>query len=197
MLNQIMFANVLAPYVAWGVGNDLELSLPYSMLATLLAAFVERPFARRAGIENCTLLYIMRANIVSWMIGLVLAFASLFSGIELLFMLTYLLAVPLSVMIEGKYLASVQHVYHARLKWTPIILGNMLSGTVLIAVQFSGMKLGDQLQRSGSPLVQYLREHASMSSFVLLLGCVAIFLLVLLVPVKRPSQSDFSTDSSE
>jgi hypothetical protein len=195
LIETFILANVLAPYVAWGVGDDLVLSLPYSMLATLLAAVIERPFARFAGIEYRTLLYIMRANILSWMIGLLLAYGSLFGRIEFLLVLTFLLAVPLSITIEGKYLASVQSAYHARLKWMPIIVGNILSGMFLVCIQYAGMELADRLQRSGSLFVQFLREHSTLSSAVLLIGCAAIFLSILLAPVKRPQLADFSTDS--
>ncbi len=81
----LIIANVLAPYVAWGVGDDVGLSIPFSMLATTLAALVERPFYKAAGIRTLSFRYTMQANILSWFVGLTIAFLSLISRIEAIF----------------------------------------------------------------------------------------------------------------
>jgi len=88
------------PYIAWGAGEDSQISLPYSMLATLLAAFIERPFIRAAGFRHNALLFSIRANIWSWLIGTMLAYAFLLIGpFHEGFFALHVLAVPFSIAV--------------------------------------------------------------------------------------------------
>ncbi len=183
MLQSPLIANVLAPYVAWGVGNDMALSLPYSMLATLLAAFIERPFAKAAGFERRALVYSIRANILSWMIGVLLVYIIAFRAYWFFFAM-YSLAIPFSIFIEGGYLALVKRRSQSRLVWKPILIGNILSGFILMAILVTGLETGDALRRKGSSLVLFLSENKELMNTTVLYLCATLFLLILLVPVR-------------
>lgn len=169
----LILANVLAPYVAWGVGDDAGLSLPFSMLATTLAATVERPFYKAAGIGTSSFRFSMQANILSWFIGLIIAYASLMSRLEAIFFLMYFLAIPFSIAIEGGYLSSISK--HTKLKWTPIIAGNVVSGLLLFAILFIGFESGDRMQRSGSSLALFLTQYREIIYWSVAVGCVLLF----------------------
>ncbi len=50
----------------------------------------------------------------------------------------YFLAIPLSIAIEGGYLSAISKQNHqTKMKWTPIIAGNFISGLLLIAIVFA------------------------------------------------------------
>ncbi len=171
-----ILANVLAPYVAWGVGDDGGLSLPFSMLATTLAAMIERPFYKAAGITSSSLRYSMQANILSWFVGLAIAYVSLMSRLEAIFFLMYFLAIPFSIMIEGWYLSLIsKKTNRANLQWAPIVAGNVVSGLLLFAIIFVGFESGDRMQRSGSSLVLFLTQNREIMHWCVGIGCVVLF----------------------
>jgi hypothetical protein len=176
MTPTLILANVLAPYVAWGVGDDAGLSLPFSMLATTLAALVERPFYKAAGIGRSSLRYSMQANILSWFVGLTIAYVSLMSRLEAIFFLMYFLAIPFSIVIEGGYLSAVSKTTNQpKLKWAPIMVGNIVSGLLLFAIIFVGFESGDRMQRTGSSLVLFLKQNREIIHWSVAVGCVLLF----------------------
>ena len=181
----ILLANVMAPYVAWGVGNDGEISVPFSMLATLLAAFLERPFTSAAGFNRNALLYSVRANILSWFLGLLLAYASLsLDRRGSLFFALVFLAIPFSIAIEGGYLSIVKKLDHSRVAWKPVVLGNIFSGLVLLSVTVVGFEWGDRLQLAGAPIINTLRDYRLQFSSVIMYFCIAVFLGAVFVPAR-------------
>lgn len=175
MTPPLIFANVMAPYVAWGVGDDAGLSLPFSMLATTFAAMVERPFYRSAGI-HLSFRYSMQANVLSWFVGLLLAYGSMIMGLQAFFYLMCFLAVPFSILIEGRYLSSIAHkTNRTKLKWGPVIAGNVLSGILLFGITVFGFEYGDRMQRAGSSLIWMLRQNKPMIHWGVAIGCVLLF----------------------
>jgi hypothetical protein len=189
----MVLANVMAPYVAWGVGDDMALSLPWSMLATLLAGVIERPFVRWAGCGRKTLLFALRANILSWAVGAGIVYFSLFASnfrsAEILYVMI-ILAIPFSVAIEGTYLAPESKMCGSRLRWLPIVLGNIISGSILAGIASFGLRAGDKLQTARSPLVSFLQDHTGYLYGTVLCACIVCFLAILLVPARpcKPRQ---------
>lgn len=188
-MNPILLANVMAPYVAWGIGNDTEIILPFSMLATLLAAVIERPFTTAAGFQTHAFLHSARANILSWFLGLVLAYTSLFVDRKgTLFAAMIYLSIPFSIAIEGAYLSIVRKVQGGRLAWKPIAIGNLLSGIVLVAVSTIGHEWGNHLQITRAPVIRLLRQHRAITSTTILCACIATFLLIMFVPTRSSNE---------
>lgn len=171
-----MVANIMAAYVAWGVGDDLSMSLPFSMVATLLAACIERPFATAAGIKTQTFRRIFQANILSWFVGVAIVFAGMFSGYVSVFILMAVLAVPFSIAVEGTYLSKIAHQSGTKLRWPPIIYGNIISGVILYALVFFGLELAEGLRQSGSPITPFLEQRRIYIYATTLIVCSGLFL---------------------
>jgi hypothetical protein len=185
MAHPVLLANVLAPYVAWGVGNDIQLSLPYSMLATLMVGVMERPFVTWAGFDRRAMLLSLRANILSWLFGATLVY---FSIVVLndrrgsIFLVMYAIAVPFSIAVEGGYLARMRRRARVKMNWWPIIAGNCMSGIILILVTGFGLENGDRMQVTRAPLVLWLEDHKALLYRSVLGVCAAGFLVILAVP---------------
>ncbi len=149
----VLLANVLAPYVAWGVGDDCEISLPFSMLTTLYAAFIEWPFTTHAGFDRLALLSSIRANILSWFLGLIAAGTLLTVANGSLFFVVVFFAIPLSIVVEGGCFSRIKRLNDSKFHWTPIVIGNIVSGVVLLVIKIVGFEWGFQLQMKGASSV--------------------------------------------
>ena len=191
MLPTLLLANVLAPYVAWGVGNDAGLSLAFSMLATTFAAVVERPFYKAAGIGRNSFRHSMQANVLSWLVGLTIAYVSLMCRLDAIFFLMCIIAVPFSIAIEGCYLSSLSKFSkRVNLKWSRIVGGNVLSGLLLFGIRIVGFECGDRMQRAGSPLVLFLAQNKEIIHWSVGAGCVLLFCLFCLPLVQEHREKD-------
>ncbi|MEM7783631.1 MAG: hypothetical protein AAF623_09785 [Planctomycetota bacterium] len=196
MSSLIILANVRAPYVAWGVGDDADLSLPFSMLATTFAAIVERPFYVAAGINTKSFRQSMRANILSWLIGVTIAYVSLILRMEFVFLLMYFLAIPFSIAIEGSYLNFVSRsIKDAKLDWFPIFVGNVFSGLLLLGIRSVGLEAGDYLQRSGSRLVLFLMQNKETIQWGVGIGCAVLFFYCCLIQFQANVANEIESDS--
>jgi hypothetical protein len=178
------------PYIAWGTEISM-ISLPYSMLATLLAAFIERPFIRSAGFRQNALLFSIRANIWSWLFGTTLAYAFLLIGPinELFFAVLILLAVPLSIALEGVYLRGVAKRNEFSLSWRPLVWGNIVSGIVCQTQVAVGQAWGNYLQNRGAEVITWLRAYRELTSFGVLFFCLAVFILAFVYPAVEPKKN--------
>jgi hypothetical protein len=175
------------PYIVWGAGEDSQISLPYSMMATLLAAFIERPFIRSAGFRQNALLFSIRANIWSWLFGTTLAYAFLLIGpFHEGFFALHLLAVPISIAVEGVYLFAVAKRNECSLRWRPLVWCNIVSGIVCETQVVVGQVWGKYLQNRGAEVITWLREYRELTSFGVLFFCLAIFILVFFYPSDQP-----------
>lgn len=68
---RVAHANSVSPFVYFWPGI-ISLGLTYAFPASLLAAFIERPFLTAAGIERRVLVLSLRANFVSTIVGILL-----------------------------------------------------------------------------------------------------------------------------
>ncbi len=178
------------PYIAWGTEISM-ISLPYSMLATLLAAFIERSFIRSAGFRQNALLFSIRANIWSWLVGTTLAYAFLLIGPinELFFVALHLLAVPLSIAVEAVFLNAVAKRNELSLRWRPLVWGNRVSGIVCQTQVAVGQAWGNYLQNRGAEVITWLRAYRELTSFGVLFFCLAVFILAFVYPAVEPKKN--------
>lgn len=166
-------ANAIGPYIGYGLGDD-PVAVPYSMLATLLAAIIERPFFRLAGAKMDPLKMSIQANVLSAIAGvpvMMLAVAAM-REIGFLFMMTT--AIPFSIAIEGYVLNGSARRRNFVIRWKPLILGNILSGVLLLAVTIIGFCLNNYLEYT--QIVAALRQIAGPIDIVVGIVCAVIFL---------------------
>lgn len=74
----VAYANAVSPYVYFWPGY-LSVAILFAFPASLLAAFIERPFLSSAGVTHNPLVYSLRANFVSTIVGLLLIPISMFA----------------------------------------------------------------------------------------------------------------------
>ena len=121
-------------------------------LGTILAAIIERPFLRQAGIESNTLRVSLRANFLSLVVG----FLWMILGITLLSFvpLVYiLLSIGISIGIEGGFIRSKA----PSSRWSFIVAGNILSAFVLVVISIGT----DILRESYRGLPRRVEPHLS------------------------------------
>jgi hypothetical protein len=119
------------------------LGLPVTMLAALL----ERPFVSWAGIRSYPLTHSIRANLLSWLAGFVfISFVALWNAgfmsdskggygpVEWVVAVLFVLAIPVSILIEGCYYRTILKRQGSVLRWSPVIAANIVSNTVLAAM---------------------------------------------------------------
>ncbi len=173
MIMSMPVANVLAPYVAWGVGSDMGLSLPFSIYATVLAGLIEYPLVKRSGWTHRPLLFVLQANLVSWAVGCFL--------VHYLFFIIIFLAIPFSILIEGGYLYLHSRRLSLPFPWLAIIIGNVLSGLLLLVIKEIGIETGDAWQIIRHPVVVFLQRHKEFNEE--LLTNIAWTLVIVIVVV--------------
>ncbi len=125
------WANSISP--ALGLWPGVFIASPlFGLPATLLAAFLERPFISHAGVHHYALRYSIRANLISWLVGAA-CFQFLYGiTIELLLLIYHFAAIFLSIWIEASYLWQVTRKLGSRLRRGPIIAANIFSAIVLV-----------------------------------------------------------------
>lgn len=125
-------ANFIAPGAFFFPGL-VPFGFATAVPATLLAAFLERPFYTAAGVERSALWLSIQANVVSLIIG--------YAGLPCVQMAIYgsavlavgwiMAAVTVSVLSEGWYL---YRQCGRELWWPPVVAGNAFSGFCLILI---------------------------------------------------------------
>lgn len=112
-------------------------------LLTVAVAFIERPFFARAGLTPWTLIHSLRANFVSYLLGIVVALAYIsaagalvrdgFEYGEFLLPGLPLLLIVVSIWVEERLAVRVL-APKARLRTRWIVVGNVVSNLALLAV---------------------------------------------------------------
>lgn len=121
------YANALSPFVYFWPGV-ISIMLPYAFPASVLAAFLERPFLTAAGLKHRALVLSLRANFVSTIVGIVLVPIG-YPLLEMTGPVWCFLAFCISCVVEIFCLRrfSRQHVGRG---W--VVLGNAISSGVLM-----------------------------------------------------------------
>jgi hypothetical protein len=186
--DDMLIANAAGPYVGFGLGDDLRLSIPYSMALTLLAAFLERPFITVAGLPRGALVGSIRANVVSWGLGLAIAFGLMLIDDRLayeLFPVLLFASVPASILVEGWMIGRMVNKQDGAFRWLPIVLGNLYSAGVLILITFVGSQLSARMEFS--LLVAFLRSCDVEMQLATGVACLSAFIVAFAIPLRRTS----------
>jgi len=128
-LCDIAQANSISPYVYFWPGV-ISITVIYAFPASVLAALLERPFLTIAGIKNRTLVWSLRANFYSTLVGLLL----IPLGSQALYTIGVLwcvIAFGVSCLTEVTYLRLRAHQQFA---WRWVVGGNAVSSLVLMVV---------------------------------------------------------------
>ena len=147
---RVAYANAISPYVLrWaGVGSINPL---WAFPASLLAAFVERPFLTFAGLKYRTLVLSLRANFLSTVVGIAL----IPLAIPLLFIigpLWYVAAFALSCTVEFLYLRR----FDRDLDLSLTIAANLGSSLPLLGIAPAATVIADPLGGLASALSPHL-----------------------------------------
>jgi hypothetical protein len=135
---QTAFGNAIAPTVYFFPGV-IPFMFGMAVPASVLAAFLERPFVTWAGVREHTLWYSLQANLVSLLIGYVTLPVGM-TAIYTIGPLWSLIAVAMSVVSERCY-----YQWRARedskVRWWPIVLANVFSSFVLLVLPSIGLMI--------------------------------------------------------
>lgn len=139
-----VMANGISPVAGFLPGFVL-ISPLLGIPATLLAAFLERPFVTLAGVRRHALPYSIRANLLSWFVGAVVVFCA-FVAEPLLIVLMIVwpfAAIPVSIWIEGSYLRRAAARRGDSAHWGWIVTGNIVSGVALMVIGAVAISIGE------------------------------------------------------
>ena len=143
------WANSLSPYV-WFWPGIITVGLGYAFPASLLAAFLERPFVTLAGIRQHSLVVSLRANFLSTLVGILLTPIG-YPALYVIGPLWCLVAFAISCVIETCYLRR----FRAELRVGWIVAGNAVSSGFLMAIPPIAFELGTHHYS----LVLFLKPH--------------------------------------
>jgi hypothetical protein len=125
-------ANAIAPSAGFFPGF-LPLALWMALPASVLAAFLERPFVTRAGVVQDALWYSLQANLLSLALGYLTLPAAL-AAIYAIPPLWSMVAVSVSIYSEGWYYRWRALRGCGPLRWRWVVLGNICSSLVLLSL---------------------------------------------------------------
>lgn len=183
------FANSMAMWV-WVLPGMISFDPILGFLPTIMVAFIERPFVSLAGLDKRPLIRSIRANLLSLLAGLVL--------IPMLDYVYYIpygvwlimgVAITITFIVELLYFSSVFQKESKKFRWWWIVVGNILSNSVLIGVAFSIAKVNAKYPRIGFELLPYHR----ILGVIYLIVSLGALLAILLEPVfwkqRNPQQN--------
>jgi hypothetical protein len=171
---------------------------------TLAAAVLERPFVSLAGIRTHALTRSIRANLLSWVVGLAFMVVARFFArpvayfervlswdpIVLLIalwwleMAYYILAIPISILIEGGYYRAILKRQGGVLRWRWVVAANVFSNVVLVAMAFVPGILREDHPR----LVRNVEPHLETVWWALYAFCIVLVAFALR-PLREPLQA--------
>ena len=164
-------ANGMSPIAGFWPGMFL-LSPLFGIPATLLAAFLERPFVTAAGVRRYALAQSIRANLLSWAVGAVIVFL-LFGMDSMVAMGIYFwTSVPLSIWIEGSYLRRAAARRGDTADWGMIVFANIASGAALMVIGAIAISIGEN-----DPLLGW-RLRPYVTPLMLIGGAMSLAIIV-------------------
>jgi hypothetical protein len=128
---QTVFANSIAP-TAYFFPGVLPWMFGMAVPASVLAAFLERPFVAWAGVREHALWYSLQANLISLVIG----YLTMPIGIYAIYSIGpfwSVIAVSMSVVSERCYY-QWRATEGSSVRWGPIVLANVFSSFVLLVL---------------------------------------------------------------
>jgi hypothetical protein len=164
---RIASANMVSPYVYFWPGF-ISFSIAFAFPASVLAAFIERPFLTAAGVKRRTLVFSMRANFLSTIAGILIVPI----GYHVFFAIGPIwsvMAVGASCFIEISYLRGFSR-QSCTLGWA--VAGNIVSSVVLIAIPHLAVEIRDNYRH----LARALAEQEAWLGWAALGVSIALFL---------------------
>lgn len=135
---RIASANMMSPYLYFYPGA-ISASIGFAFPASVLAAFLERPFLTAAGVKQRTLVFSMRANFLSTIAG-ILVIPIGFPVFYAIGPIWSVMAVGGSCFVEISYLRQFSR-QSCTLGWA--IAGNVVSSVVLITMPYIAVEIRD------------------------------------------------------
>lgn len=172
---QVAFANSISPYV-WFWPGIVTITVIYAFPATLLAAFIERPFLTLAGFEQRALVLSLRANFLSTIVGIL--FVPF--GEPLLYGLGPIwcvIAFVISCVVEIIYLRR----FNRGLLKRYIIIGNAVSSGLLMVLP----PIAVTLRMNYYFLARAMEPHEVWLGWTAALVSLAIFCASFAFPVRQ------------
>jgi hypothetical protein len=163
-------ANAIAPSAFLWPGV-LPMSIAVALPASILAALLERPFLASCGIAH-PFRFALQANFLSLIVG----YLTLPVGVEFMYLLGplwSLLAMGISIYVEGVYLRRYAFQNRAHFRWAPIALANAVSSMVLIAISLVAVEIAGAKRTwpwHVRPYVVWLYWSTSIVSLAVFLG---------------------------
>jgi hypothetical protein len=173
-----VFANSIAP-TAYFMPGVLPWMFGMAVPASVLAAFLERPFVKCAGVRENALWYSLQANLVSLVIGYLTMPVGIYA-IYTIGPLWPIIAVAMSVISEGCY-------YRWRcpestnVRWLPVVAGNVFSSFVIVFLPGVTM-----LIKEGNPSLEgHIAPYQDTLLWGSVGGCALLFVASFFVPSLR------------
>ncbi|MHB1037468.1 MAG: hypothetical protein ACYC35_18825 [Pirellulales bacterium] len=182
----VAHANSIAPYV-WFWPGIVSITLVYAFPASVLAAFLERPFLTAAGLNRRALVLSLRANFVSAVVGILLVPVG-YPALYAIGPLWCLAAFGVSCAVELAYLRR----FFPRLAWGWVVGGNAVSSIVLMALPPITLAIKEHYAR----LAWSLEPHETWLNCVCLVGSLALFLTSFACPVRRDMEQETATSGA-
>ncbi len=186
------FANSLASWV-WIWPGVLPMDPLFGLVPTVLVAFVERPFVSRAGVHHRPLFRSIRANLLSLLAGIPLAFTVWSLHSQASFFLFTGVAVAVTIGVELWYFRSVAREEDRTLRWGWIVLGNLASNALLIVLAILIKTLQANYPELGRALMPYQRIEIS----ILLTFSLSMVIAALAGPVVRVVRLSYAVEELE
>ncbi|MBW3540082.1 MAG: hypothetical protein KY476_07425 [Planctomycetes bacterium] len=177
---RVAHANSLSPYVYFWPGI-VSITLVYAFPASLLAAFLERPFLTAAGIKRRPLVLSLRANFLSTIAGILL----IPIGDPALYTigpLWCIVAFGVSCAVEIFYLRRFSH---QSFTWGRVAGGNAVSSAVLMILP----PIAIAIRQSNYRLAWSLEPHQAWLAWSSLAVSVALFLASFAWPSVAKSET--------
>ena len=182
---RVAHANSLSPYVYFWPGI-ISITLVYAFPASLLAAFIERPFLTAAGIKRRPLVLSLRANFLSTIAGILLIPIG-YPALYTIGPLWCIAAFGVSCAVEIFYLRRFSH---QSFTWGWAAGGNALSSAALMILP----PIAIAIRQNNYQLAWSLEPHQAWMAWSALGVSVALFLASFTWPVVAKTET-MSTDS--
>jgi hypothetical protein len=181
------FANTIAPSAGFFPGF-LPLALWMALPASVLAAFLERPFVARYGVAHDCLWYSLQANLVSLAVGyLTMPFALI--AVYSIPPLWSVVAVSISIYCEGIYYQIFAPRRPGQWKRRWIVWGNIWSSLALLSIPV----IAEALKKARPSLVWYVEPHHDTLLWGSVAASIVLFVAAWVVPaVKRRRRTELS-----
>ncbi len=146
---------------------------------SVLAAFIERPFITRAGVERNAIWFSLQANFVSLLVGyfatMIVIPIIMSPGGGIIGLTWPFLAVGISIATERWYLAI--RLRKGGVPWGPLVGGNISSAVTCVAVLVLVANLRDSVPQLSEELGKHstvMNLGVAIASFLLLAGSFAV-----------------------